>query len=72
MADMTNLIPLKEWAEVNGILSETARQKALRGGFKTATKIGRQWFIDKSEPNTDNRVKSGIYKNWRKKENPEA
>ena len=67
MGDMTNLITLKEWAEINGLESSTARQKAARGSFKTARKIGRQWFIDADEPNSDNRVKSGKYKGWRKK-----
>ena len=67
MPDMTNLIPLKDWAELNGILPESARQKATYGGFKTAIKIGRQWFIDKDEPNTDNRIKSGKYIGWRNK-----
>jgi hypothetical protein len=45
----------------------SAWRKALRGGFKTARKIGRNWVIDKNEPYTDNRVKSGKYKGWRKK-----
>lgn len=59
-------IPLKKWAEKNGLNPASARQKALRGKFKTAEKIGRDWFIDEDEPNTDNRIKSGQYKNWRK------
>ena len=44
------LITLKEYAERHGRCSATARQKALRGGFKTAQKIGWQWFIDENEP----------------------
>jgi hypothetical protein len=60
------LITLKEWAIAHGINPATARQKAGRGGFKTARKIGRDWFIDENEENIDNRVKSGKYKNWRK------
>ena len=71
MPDMTNLIPIIEWAEAHNIDDSTARKKAIRGGFKTAIKIGRQWFIDKDEPNTDNRIKSGKYIGWRNKNNSE-
>jgi len=60
------MITLKEWAIAHDINPATARQKAGRGGFKTAQKIGRDWFIDEEEENIDNRVKSGKYKNWRK------
>lgn len=44
------LIPLVEYAEIHGRNPATARQKALRGGFKTAVKMGRDWFIDSDEP----------------------
>ena len=67
MSDMTNLIPLKDWAEAHGLAPVSARQKAARGGFKTAVKIGRDWFINKDEDNPDHRIKSGKYKNWRNK-----
>ena len=55
------LINLVEYAERNGKKPATARQMALRGGFKTAQKIGRDWLIDDQEPYPDNRVKSGKY-----------
>lgn len=61
------LISLTEYAKLHGKSPGTIRQKAQAGGFKTARKIGRNWVIDKNEPYTDNRVKSGKYKNWRKK-----
>ena len=67
------LIPLKEYAERLGKNPVTARQKALRGGFKTAQKMGRDWFIDEDEPYEDNRIKSGDYIGFRdklKKNNP--
>lgn len=51
-------ITLKAWAEREGIDPSTARQKALRGGFKTATKVGRDWIIDESEKRTDLRFKA--------------
>nr|DAS13053.1 MAG TPA: hypothetical protein [Caudoviricetes sp.] len=41
---------------------------AARGGFKTAQKIGRYWVIEDTEPYPDARVKTGKYRNWRKKD----
>ena len=61
------LITLKEFAERNGRSADSARQKANRGGFRTARKIGRDWLIDENEPYSDHREKSGEYKKWRKK-----
>ena len=60
------LIPLVKWAEAHHIASVTARQKAQRGSIP-AVKMGRDWFIDADAPNTDNRVKSGKFKDWRNK-----
>lgn len=48
-------ILLAEWARKNGITPDTARQKALRGGFKTARKSGRDWLINENEENVDRR-----------------
>ena len=56
---MDNFITLKEWAEKNGIAHATARQRAIRGAFKTAKKIGNLWIIDKDEPLIDHRRKEG-------------
>ena len=50
-------IPLSLYANLHGISPATARQKALRGGWKTAVKIGRDWVIDENEPFSDNRKK---------------
>ena len=61
------LISLAEYAEAHGRAPVTARQMATRGGFDTARKIGRNWVIDDAEPWPDHRVKSGKYRNWRKK-----
>ena len=49
------LIPLKEWAIAHGIDPATARQRAGRGAFETAQKIGRDWLIDKDEKLVDHR-----------------
>lgn len=62
------MITLTEYAKMHGKDPSTVRQKALRGGFETAQKLGRDWVIDKEEPYLDGREKSGgKYKNWRKK-----
>ena len=50
-------IPLTEWARNNHINPATARQNAGRGKYKTAKKIGRDWFIKEWEQNIDNRKK---------------
>lgn len=43
-------ITLKEYAFRHGRTPATVRQKVLRGGFKTAHKMGRDWLIDENEP----------------------
>lgn len=55
---MDNFITLKEWAEMHGIDPATARQRANRGAFQTARKIGNLWIIDKNEPHIDHRKKT--------------
>ena len=50
-------ITLKEWAEKNGITPDTARQRANRGAFQTAKKIGNLWVIKEDEPLVDHRRK---------------
>lgn len=65
------LISLKEYAELHSKALVSVRQKAARGGFQTAQKIGRNWVIDEDEPYSDNRETSGEYKNWRNKSGDE-
>ena len=57
------LIGLTEYAEINGVDPSTVRQRAIRGAYQTARKIGRNWVIDKNEPHVDHRIKSGKYMN---------
>lgn len=52
------LISLTEYAQLNGIDPATARQRALRGSYQTARKIGRNWVIDKNELHVDHRIKN--------------
>ena len=55
------MITLKEYAERLGKNPVIVRQKALRGGFITARKFGRDWVIDEEEEYADNRIRSGKY-----------
>ena len=55
------LVTCKEYAEKNGLSPVSVRHKCIRGGFKTARKIGRDWLIDDEEQNTDHRIKNGQY-----------
>lgn len=47
------LISLTEYAAMHDREESTIRKKCLRGGFKTARKIGRNWVIDSEETMTD-------------------
>lgn len=49
------LISIKEYANRNGKEVNTVRKKCIRGGFSTAQKIGRDWFIDDAEEYSDRR-----------------
>ena len=61
------LITLKEYALRLGKDPVVARNKAGRGGFKTARKIGRDWFIEEDEPYIDGRVTDGRYVGLKRK-----
>lgn len=61
------MITLKDYALRLGKNPTVIRQKAIRGGFQSAVKMGRDWFIEEDEPYVDNRFTSGKYCNWRKK-----
>ena len=51
------LLSLTEYAKIHGRDPSTCRQMAIRGGFQTARKIGRNWVIDDSEIYPDHRKK---------------
>lgn len=51
------LISISEYAALHGKAAISVQQKARRGGFKTARKIGRNWVIESDEPYTDRRRK---------------
>lgn len=46
-------ISIIEYAKMHNKNPATVRQKCIRGGFKTAEKYGRDWFISKNEPYND-------------------
>lgn len=50
-------ITLAEYAKRNGRTADTATQRARRGVFATAHKVGRQWMIDENEEWSDARRK---------------
>ena len=55
--NMEGYITLTEWAKRHGIDPATARQRALRGAFETAEKMGRDWIIKEDEELIDHRRK---------------
>ena len=61
------LISLSKYAAAHGRSQISVQQKARRGGFETARKIGRNWVIDSDEPYTDRRIRSGKFKKFCKK-----
>lgn len=62
MADIT----LIEYARRHGKTRATAQQRAVRGSFQTAHKVGGTWLIDEDEPWIDGRIRSGKYIGARK------
>lgn len=51
------LITLNDYAKLTGKRTDVLRRKCLNGDFKTAKKIGIQWFIDDKEVFIDKRRK---------------
>ena len=62
----SDLVPIAEYAARIGKALVTVRQKCQRGTLP-GVKLGRDWFVPADAPYTDGRLKSGEYKNWRKK-----
>lgn len=60
-------ISLTEFAERSGVDASGLRRK-LAAGEMDGIKISRSWFVPENTPDVaDSRVKSGNYRNWRKK-----
>lgn len=66
---MDNLITATQYAAIHKLSDRTVRHKAQTGQFKTATKKGKTWYIDRSEdfPTNDGRITTGQYVDWRVK-----
>lgn len=58
------LITIVEYAKRQGRKPEVARHMAGRGGFQTAQKLGRDWFVEEAEPWPDRR-RVGESAGWR-------
>ena len=67
MSNQSDLISISEYAALHGKKRNTIQAKCIRGGYKTARKIGHNWVISASEPYNDLReTAAGKYKDWRK------
>lgn len=60
-------LSVREYAARVGKEESSVKKKCQRGTLPGAVKIGRDWLIPADAPYPDARVKSGDYKNWRKK-----
>lgn len=65
--DLSNMIPIAEFARKIGKAPITVADKCRRGSLPGAVKIGRDWFVPKDAEYPDYRVKSGKYISARKK-----
>ena len=63
---MGEMLSVKQWAERYGKDARNAR-RLISEGRLPAVRIGSQRAIDSDTQPPDKRVKSGKYKNWRKK-----
>lgn len=57
MISNIDFVSVKEYAEIVGRAANSIRKSCERGRFKSARKIGRDWFIDRNEPFVDHRTK---------------
>lgn len=64
---MTDLIPIKQYAEMHGIDASAIRHRIMRGIMPGAVKMAGSWFVPRDMPLTDNR-KGGRSKRWKKKD----
>ena len=64
---MGKKITLAEYARQRGIPHSTAQQRARRGCYVTAVKLGRDLLLDEEDEPVDRRITSGKYRNWRAK-----
>lgn len=59
---------VQEMAKKWGVTERTVQSMCAGGKIEGIAKFGKSWAIPKNTKKpTDNRVKSGAYKNWRQK-----
>ena len=69
--DSVEYISVAQYSEKHG-MDRGDVNRMIHAGRIPAVKIGKQWAIKSDEPRPeDRRVKSGQYKNWRKKTDTE-
>lgn len=67
---MDELLSVSEWCALHGKDPGNVR-RLIQQGRIPAQKVGKQWVISaQTPPPADRRVKSGKYKDWRKKAAP--
>jgi len=59
--DVSNMIPIAEYAAKIGKATITVADKCRRGALPGARKIGRDWFVPADAEYPDYRIKSGKY-----------
>ena len=65
---MNDFLTIKEVAEMWNLTPRSVQMMCAGGLIPGAEKFGRDWAVPKdAEKPKDGRVKSGEYKNWRKK-----
>ena len=65
--DVSNMIPIAEYAAKIGKATITVADKCRRGALPGARKIGRDWFVPADAEYPDYRIHSGRYVGSRKK-----
>lgn len=63
--NMGHMMRLNDYAAKVGKAPRSVRQKCQLGTLPGAVKFAGDWMIPADAPYTDNRIKSGEYKNWR-------
>ena len=62
-----NLIPIKDYAERNGVDASTIRHRIMRGVMPGAVMMAGSWFVPRDLPLIDNR-RAGRSKRWKENE----
>lgn len=65
--DISYLVTTTRYAAIHGRAPSSVRALVTRRSLKTAVKIGNAWMIDRREPYPDRRIRTGKYKNWRRR-----